>query len=187
MDPKDPAFDQPTKPIGPVCTAEAATLVHRTPKVDGGSGHGWFAAGGPSPLPVAIPNIAPIRRLVQAGVCFICAGGGGIPVMRGADGTMQGVEAVIDKDGTAALLALALDAEVLLMVTEVAAVLPVWGSPDWAAIGRIAPVSLDRLAYIGRLQEARASVEERAGTQDRFSQAKTPAGQDPQNMVRALA
>lgn len=189
VNPLDPAFDQPTKPIGPVYTAEEAKLVR--------SEHRWSmveeAKGGlrrvvPSPLPIAILNIAPIRLLVEAGVCVICAGGGGIPVLRGKDGKMDGVEAVIDKDRTAALLAQALDADILLMLTDVQAVFRDWGGPDQAAIGVITPDALSvmhfaagsmgpkiasasafvlaggKMAGIGRLEDARAIVEERAGT-----------------------
>ena len=193
VDPQDPAFDQPTKPIGPVYSAEEAKLVRAE--------HQWSmveeATGGlrrvvPSPLPVAVLNLAPIRLLVEAGVCVICAGGGGIPVVRGEDGKMDGVEAVIDKDRTASLLAQALQADVLLMLTDVEAVFRDWGGPDQAAIGRITPDALDamefaagsmgpkitaacgfvrtggQMAGIGRLQDARAIVEGRAGTQIRL-------------------
>ncbi len=193
VDRQDPAFDQPTKPIGPVYTAEEAKLVRAE--------HRWSmvaeATGGlrrvvPSPMPIAILNIGPIRLLVQAGVCVICAGGGGIPVIRCADGKMEGTEAVIDKDRTAALLAQALRADVLLMLTDVAAVFRDWGGPDQTAIGRITPDDLDSMAFatgsmgpkisaardfvrsggqfagIGRLQDARAIVEGRAGTQIRL-------------------
>lgn len=202
VDPKDPAFDQPTKPIGPVYTAEEAKLVRAE--------HHWSmveeAKGGlrrvvPSPLPIAVLNLAPIRLLVEAGVCVICAGGGGIPVVKGADGKMDGVEAVIDKDRTAALLAQALQADVLLMLTDVEAVFRDWGGPDQTAIRSISPDALDQttfaagsmgpkitaacdfvqaggtLAGIGRLQDARAIVEGRTGTQVRLdSQASKTAG-----------
>lgn len=192
VDRRDPAFDQPTKPIGPVYTAEEGDRVRAE--------HQWSlvdeAAGGmrrvvPSPLPVAILNIEPIRLLVAAGVCVICAGGGGIPVVRNADGKMEGVEAVIDKDRTSALLAKALQADVLLMLTDVEAVFRDWGAPDQRAIARTTPDALDamsfaagsmgpkitaacdfvraggQLAGIGRLQDARAIVEGRTGTQVR--------------------
>jgi carbamate kinase len=193
VDRQDPAFDQPTKPIGPVYTAEEAKLVHAE--------HRWSMVaepkGGlrrvvPSPLPIAILNLTAIRLLVEAGVCVICAGGGGIPVVRGQDGKMEGVEAVIDKDRTAALLAQALKADVLLMLTDVEAVFRDWGGPDQTAIRAITPDALDQttfaagsmgpkiaaacdfvrgggtLAGIGRLQDARAIVEGRAGTQVRL-------------------
>jgi carbamate kinase len=148
VDPADPAFDRPTKPIGPVYTQKEAGPVI--------AGHGWSmveeATGGlrrvvASPLPIAILGIVPIRMLVEAGVCVICAGGGGIPVVRGRDGKMEGVEAVIDKDRTSALLARILDADVLLMLTDVAAVFRDWGGPAEDAIGRTTPEALDELTF----------------------------------------
>jgi carbamate kinase len=194
VDPTDPAFDQPTKPIGPVYTAEEAKLVraeHRWSMVEEATGGVRRVV--PSPLPMAVLNIAPIRLLVQAGVCVICAGGGGIPVLRGKDGKMEGVEAVIDKDRTAALLAVALEADVLLMLTDVEAVFRDWGSPDQSAIPEITPDALDdmrfpagsmgpkitaacdfvraggQMAGVGRLQDARAIVEGLAGTRVRLA------------------
>ena len=189
VDPQDPAFDQPTKPIGPVYTAEEAKRVR--------DAHQWSMveeAGGslrrvvPSPQPIAILGITPIRLLVEAGVCVICAGGGGIPVVRGSDGKMEGIEAVIDKDRTSALLAQALNADALLMLTDVRAVFRNWGGPDQSAIEQITPDALDKIDFpagsmgpkiaaacdfvraggtmagIGRLQDARAIVEASAGT-----------------------
>ncbi|WRH63724.1 MAG: carbamate kinase [Fuscovulum sp.] len=189
VDPQDPAFDQPTKPIGPVYSAEDAKLVRAE--------HHWSMVeeptGGlrrvvPSPRPVALLNSAPIHLLVEAGVCVICAGGGGIPVVRRKDGAMEGVEAVIDKDHTAALLARLLKADMLLMLTDVEAVFRDWGSPDQAAISTVTPDALDDLPFaagsmgpkiiaasdfvraggkvagIGRLQDARPIVEGRTGT-----------------------
>ena len=196
VDPKDPAFDQPTKPIGPVYTAEEARLMraeHRWSMVE--ETKGGLRRVVPSPLPVSILNVAPIRLLVEAGVCVIRAGGGGIPVVKRADGMMEGIEAVIDKDRTAALLAQVLEADVLLMLTDVEAVFREWGGPDQAAIGVITPDALDEITFaagsmgpkiaaacdfvraggtlagIGRLQDARAIAEGRAGTQVRESDA----------------
>ena len=190
VDRADPAFDQPTKPIGPVYTAEEGKLI--------GAEHLWSMVsdpkGGlrrvvPSPLPRRILGLAAIRLLVDADVCVICAGGGGIPVVRNDTGGMEGVEAVIDKDRTAALLAQALQADVLLMLTDVEAVMRDWGTADETAIRTITPDALDgmnfaagsmgpkitaattfvrgggTLAGIGRLQDARAILEGRAGTQ----------------------
>jgi carbamate kinase len=188
VDPTDPAFDQPTKPIGPVYTAEEAKLVraeHRWSMVEEATGGVRRVV--PSPLPMAVLNIAPIRLLVQAGVCVICAGGGGIPVLRGKDGKMEGVEAVIDKDRTAALLAVALEADVLLMLTDVEAVFRDWGSPDLTpdalddmrfpagSMGPKITAACDfvraggQMAGVGRLQDARAIVEGLAGTRVRLA------------------
>ena len=189
VDPQDPAFTQPTKPIGPVYTAEVGKRVraeHHWSMV--AEGNGGMRRVVPSPLPVTILGLAPIRLLVEAGVCVICAGGGGIPVVRGADGKMDGVEAVIDKDRTSALLARGLHADALLMLTDVEAVFADWGGPDQAAIQTISPDELDAMTFaagsmgpkitaacdfvraggtlagIGRLQDARAILEGRTGT-----------------------
>jgi carbamate kinase len=118
----------------------------------------------------------------------ICAGGGGIPVARNTDGDMTGVEAVIDKDRTAALLALGLDADALLLLTDVPAVFRHYGSEDQTAIGDATPEALEdleltpgsmgpkvgaaiafvqasgKLAGIGQLTDARAILEGHAGT-----------------------
>jgi len=199
VDRKDPAFDQPAKPIGPVYTAEEAGLVRAE--------HKWSmvsdASGGlrrvvPSPQPVAILGIAPIRLLVEAGICVICAGGGGIPVVRGPDEKMEGVEAVIDKDLTATLLAKALNADILLMLTDVDAVYRNWGEPDQTALGAITPDELDAMSFaagsmgpkihaacdfvrsggtmagIGRMTDASKIVNETVGTRVRL-QAKHPS------------
>jgi carbamate kinase len=190
VDPSDPAFAEPSKPIGPVYTATEAKAVQ--------SLHHWSmvteASGGlrrvvPSPLPKAILNLPVIEILVEAGVCVICAGGGGIPVARGKDGQMEGVEAVIDKDRTAGLLARQLKADVLLMLTDVEAVFRDFAGPDQTAIRKITPEALDKLSFaagsmapkitaacdfvragggvagIGKLSDARAILEGRAGTQ----------------------
>jgi carbamate kinase len=192
VDPQDPAFVQPTKPIGPVYTPEEGRLIraeHHWSMVS--EGQGGLRRVVPSPLPIAILGITPIRLLVEAGICVICAGGGGIPVVRGPDGKMAGVEAVIDKDRTAALLARALDADILLMLTDVEAVFRDWGQPEQAVISSITPDALDQMSFavgsmgpkitaacdfvraggtmagIGRLHDARAILEGRAGTRVR--------------------
>ena len=190
VDPQDPAFDQPTKPIGPVYTAEEAKRVrdaHQWSMVE--EAEGSLRRVVSSPQPIAILGITPIRLLVEAGVCVICAGGGGIPVVRDDDGKMEGIEAVIDKDRTSALLAKALNADALLMLTDVEAVFRDWAGPYQSAIEQITPDALDEIDFaagsmgpkiaaacdfvraggtmagIGRLQDARAIVEGRAGTQ----------------------
>ena len=198
VDANDPAFDQPTKPIGPVYTAEEAKLVRAE--------HLWSMVsepkGGlrrvvPSPLPQRILGLAAIKVLVDAGICVICAGGGGIPVIRNDAGGMEGVEAVIDKDRTAALLAQELQADALLMLTDVAVVMRDWGTPQEVAIRTITPDALSKMAFaagsmgpkvaaantfvraggavagIGILADARAILEGRAGTQIRALQETT--------------
>ncbi len=98
VDPSDAAFDRPTKPIGPVYDeAEAQMLAARTSCILVRDGHG-FRRAVPSPNPRRIHEIKAIRLLVRAGILVICAGGGGIPIVKNADGAIRGVEAVIDKD-----------------------------------------------------------------------------------------
>jgi len=128
VDGNDPAFGAPSKPIGSVLDeAEARSLAAQ---------HGWTVApDGPSwrrvvasPQPVEIVELAAISTLVDAGQVVICGGGGGIPVARATDGTLHGVEAVIDKDLTSGLLAAELGAMELLMLTDVEAVIDGWGT-----------------------------------------------------------
>lgn len=142
VDAKDPAFVHPTKPIGPVYSeAEASTLA---------SQRGWSIAQDgehfrrvvASPQPKRIFEIGTIELLVKQGVIVICAGGGGIPVVQRDDGSLVGVEAVIDKDLASSLLARELKADVLLMLTDVDAVYKDWSEPHARAIRRISPPSI---------------------------------------------
>lgn len=137
VDPNDPAFGNPTKPIGPIYSqAEAERLVAEK---------GWAVAPDgdhyrrvvPSPKPKRIFEIRPIRTLVDQGCIVICAGGGGIPTMYGEDGKLHGVEAVIDKDLAAALLAEELDADLLVIATDVDGVYTGWGTPEQAKLGAV--------------------------------------------------
>ena len=137
VDPADPAFARPTKFVGPVYDeAEARQLARALGWQIARDGTKWRRVV-PSPLPRAIPDIKLLRYLAQGEVVVICAGGGGIPVARRPDGSLVGVEAVIDKDRASALLATELGADALLMLTDVDAVYRDWGTPRQAAIGAI--------------------------------------------------
>jgi carbamate kinase len=122
VDAEDPAFSHPTKFIGPVYDRNTGELL--------AAERGWrLAQDGehwrrvvPSPDPRSIVELPTIRLLVEAGVLVVCVGGGGIPVVVDRDGRLRGVEAVIDKDRAAALLARGLDADALLLLTDVGAV-----------------------------------------------------------------
>jgi carbamate kinase len=166
VDPRDPAFGAPTKPIGPVYPRAQAERLARA--------RGWALredTGGlrrvvASPEPRAILELPTLRRLVAAGVLVVCAGGGGIPVARGAGGAIEGVEAVVDKDLSAALLARALDADALLLLTDVSAVyrdFPASADP----IARTTPRELRALALpagsMGPKAEAAARFAEGGG------------------------
>jgi carbamate kinase len=138
----DPAFGAPSKPIGPVYSAaEAQRLVAERGWSIGPDGEG-FRRLVPSPEPQALVELRSLRTLIDAGVVVICAGGGGIPVTLEGDGTMRGAEAVVDKDLTAALLARRLDADVLVMLTDVDAVHLDWGGEAERALGKVTPAEL---------------------------------------------
>ena len=145
VDPDDPAFEHPTKPIGPSYDQRAAERLARD--------RGWrIARDGdawrrvvPSPEPLRIVELQTIRTLVDAGVVVICAGGGGIPVVADEHGGVRGVEAVIDKDLSAALLASELHADALLLLTDVACVERNHGGSS------VHPI---REAYVGELDPA---------------------------------
>jgi carbamate kinase len=147
VDRDDPAFGDPTKPIGPIYSeADSVALAREkgwTFKPDGDS----FRRVVPSPVPRRIFGIDPLQWLLDRDCVVICAGGGGIPVMytdepAPAGRQLVGVEAVIDKDLASALLAKDLHADALLIVTDVDAVYDGWGTPDQRAIRRAAPEAL---------------------------------------------
>jgi carbamate kinase len=147
VDPDDPAFADPTKPIGPVYAEEDSRRLADEKgwvfKPDGDS----FRRVVPSPLPQRIFGLEPVEWLLERGSVVICAGGGGIPVMYTDDPVpagrrLVGVEAVIDKDLASALLARDLRADALAIVTDVDAVYADWGTPRQRAIRRATPEAL---------------------------------------------
>jgi carbamate kinase len=147
VDAADPAFDDPTKPIGPLYSEEEARRLEAEKgwsfKPDGGS----FRRVVPSPEPKRIFEIDAIKVLLEKGCVVICAGGGGIPTTYTDEETpagrrLVGVEAVIDKDLASALLAVQLDADVLAIVTDVDAVYSGWGTPEQQAIRHVSPETL---------------------------------------------
>lgn len=189
VDPADSAFEHPTKPIGPVYDAHEIESLRMA--------HGWsFAADGDgmrrvvaSPRPVDIIELPVIRRLMDAGVVTVCAGGGGIPVQALLGGALDGIEAVIDKDSAAALLAQRLEAERLVILTDVDAVYLDWRTAGQRPLRRISAADLrlhrfaegsmapkveaacqfaintGRPAVIGALSQAFAVVAGEAGTE----------------------
>jgi len=188
VNPGDPAFDHPSKPIGPSYAAEQARRLERE--------RGWHMAQDgpmwrrvvPSPEPLRVIELPAIRLLMDAGAVVICAGGGGIPVAVTPGGALHGVEAVIDKDLSAALLAHQLGADALLLLTDVDAVYLDWGTRDSRPVHETTPDELKRhafapgsmrpkvqaacrfvegggrLAGIGRLEDAVAILEGVCGT-----------------------
>lgn len=189
VDPADAAFEKPTKPIGPVYDEETATKLGQLRRWTMAPDGRFWRRVVPSPRPVAILEAAEINLLVERGVVVICAGGGGIPVVRGPDGTLKGIEAVVDKDLASALLGTALRADRLLLLTDVDAVYQDYGSRRARAILRTSPALLAGESYppgsmapkveaaasfaaatggtaaIGRLEDAALLVDGDAGTQ----------------------
>lgn len=188
VDRQDPAFAHPTKFVGPVYTPQQA----RSLALD----RGWtFAMDGklprrvvPSPRPERVIQIDSVKRLLSAGHVVVCTGGGGIPVSRDAEGVLSGVEAVVDKDASSAVLAREIGAQALVLATDADAVHVDWDTPNDKRIASIGADTLDTMefpagsmgpkveaatafvrrsgheAYIGRLQDVSAMLEGTAGT-----------------------
>ena len=137
VDPADPAFLHPEKPIGRFCTeAEAAAIaVEKGWVFREDAGRGWRRVV-PSPQPVEILELEAIRRMVESGITVIAAGGGGVPVARAPEG-LRGVDAVIDKDRACARLAMDLDAQVLMILTAVDRVCLRYRQPDELALNAL--------------------------------------------------
>lgn len=147
VDANDPAFKDPTKPIGPVYSkAEAEKLAKEKGwaiKPDGDK----FRRVVASPRPKRIFEIRPIKWLLEKGTVVICAGGGGIPTVYDANSKLHGIEAVIDKDLCSALLAQELEADLLVIATDVDAAYIDWGKPTQKAIACAHPDEIDKLGF----------------------------------------
>jgi len=143
----DPGFIKPTKPIGPWYSHDQATVLEKS--------HGWrFVQQGKdfrrvvaSPAPLQIMELQTIKILNQQGITVICTGGGGIPVIELKTGGLQGVEAVIDKDRSSALLASKINADMLVMLTDVAAVAVNYRTPAERHIKVATPVALQKIDF----------------------------------------
>jgi carbamate kinase len=143
VDPHDPAFEHPSKPIGPVYTPDEAKRVVAARQYVMASDGAGIRRVVASPRPVRVVGLNPIRWLLERGAVVIAAGGGGIPVARGPDAKgLHGVEAVIDKDLCSGLLARELEADCLVIVTDVASVYLNWGKSNQRAIGKVSPQAL---------------------------------------------
>src|SRR5438093_1693787 len=138
VDAEDPAFKNPTKPVGPFYTATESSDLERLKgwQMISDSGRGYRRVV-PSPTPLDILEKETIIRLFEAGTVVISAGGGGVPVIRGKNGKIKGVEAVLDKDRTAALLAKTLGVETLLILTDVEKVFINYGKSDQRPLDRV--------------------------------------------------
>lgn len=190
VDPADPAFDNPTKPVGPVYDEETANRLAQekdwTIAPDGRA----FRRVVPSPRPRRIIEIRPIRQLLDSGTLVVCGGGGGIPVAFDESGhVLSGIEAVIDKDLASSLLARELSADLLIIATDVDGVYTGYGTDEAKRLGKVTPAELAALdlpagsmgpkvaaacefveatgkrAAIGSLAEIKGLVDGTAGTQ----------------------
>jgi carbamate kinase len=130
VDEDDPAFERPTKPIGPFYSEAQANELERDRgwAVIEDAGRGWRRVV-PSPAPLEVVELEAIRTLLSTGTISVACGGGGIPVST-RNGRLTGVDAVIDKDRASSLLAIALGAERLVILTDVEAVCTGWGTPE---------------------------------------------------------
>ncbi len=147
VDPADPAFTTPTKPIGPSYPeAVARRLAEERGWAIAADGDG-FRRVVASPDPVRIVEVDTIALLVAAKVVVVCAGGGGVPVIERRGVGLMGVEAVVDKDRSAALLAQHLRADALLLLTDADAVYTGWGTPAAKRIRRAHPDEIDALSF----------------------------------------
>lgn len=198
----DPAFANPTKFVGEVYDKKAAFELAKkrgwTVKPDGDA---WRRVVG-SPKPLRVVETRLIRLLLESGAIVVCAGGGGVPVIRNEEGRLEGVEAVVDKDHTSSVLAEALEADALLVLTDVPNVQRGFGTTQAEPILRATPVALQReefpagsmgpkvdavcrfvevtgdMAAIGRLEDAAAILRGEAGT------IVTPSGEYGGDVIR---
>ncbi|WP_435101933.1 carbamate kinase [Halarchaeum sp. P4] len=151
VNPDDPDFDDPTKPVGPYYTAtEAAEKEFETTEVTRESGETAYRRVVPSPAPLGVREAAHVASLAEnRDGPVVCGGGGGIPVVPDGDGGYEGVAAVVDKDHTTRLIADALEADTVLMLTDVDAVYRDFGTPDQEAIRRATPDELRAMRQSG--------------------------------------
>src|SRR6185369_10670226 len=140
----DPAFQNPTKPIGPFFSAQEADDLHKTLgwHMVEDAGRGWRYVV-PSPKPRRILELELIASLCEQGIAVIAAGGGGIPMVKRADGSYAGIPAVIDKDLTSALLATELNASTLMMLTAVSRVAIHFGTPKQKSLDKVTASELE--------------------------------------------
>jgi carbamate kinase len=147
VDPKDPAFSDPTKFIGPVYDeVEANRLAKKNEWSIKPDGDKWRRVV-PSPLPKRIFELRPIKWLLEKNTVVIAGGGGGIPTMYNDEKKLQGVEAVIDKDLASELLARELDADLFIMATDADAVFLDWNTPDQRGLRHISPEDIREYSF----------------------------------------
>ena len=167
VDPDDPAFNNPTKPIGPIYSKEEAeTLKNNKGWRIKKDGEYWRRVVA-SPIPHRIFELRPIHWLLENNAVVICAGGGGIPTIYNKEGNLEGVEVVIDKDRASSLLAFELEADVLIMATDTDGVYLNWGTETEKIISKTTPEEIRKYKFdtgsMGPKVEAACSFIERSG------------------------
>lgn len=187
VDGDDPAFKNPTKPVGSFMTKEEADSRIKNDgwnvKEDAGRGYRRVVA---SPKPKAILELNSVKKLLDAGIVTIAAGGGGIPVVKNSDGSITGKEAVIDKDLAAALMAKDLKADLFVISTAVPKVCVNFGKPDQKAIDKM--TTEDAKKYIDEKQFAPGSMLPKVQAMIDFVETTGNIGliTDPSNIYDAL-
>ena len=167
IDPEDPAFSNPTKPIGPVYSEKEARQLAENKGWDIKQDGKYWRRVVPSPEPHRIFELRPIHWLLEKGTVVICAGGGGIPTSYVKKGKLEGVEVVIDKDRASSLLAFELDADLLIMATDTDGVYTDWGGDSQKIISRTTPEEIGQYTFdkgsMGPKVEAACTFVERSG------------------------
>jgi carbamate kinase len=187
VDRLDPAFAAPAKPVGSFMDRDHA-FRHRDEDgwtVVEDSGRGWRRVV-PSPSPLRIVQEPVIRELAERGEIVIAAGGGGIPVVEEADGTLSGIEAVIDKDSASALLASAIGADLFLIATEVEKVCLNFNKPDQLALDRLTVAEAERALADGQFGRGSMEPKIRAVLAYLARGGGEAVITNPENMARAL-
>jgi carbamate kinase len=187
VDPADPAFQTPTKPIGPFFDDERARNLRKSRgwTMAEDAGRGWRKVV-PSPKPKAIPSTEIVAWLVNRGKIVIAAGGGGIPVVFDAQGEMRGVEAVIDKDYVASLLASSLAADLFVVLTGVPRVFKDFGKPTQEALPSMTAAEARR--WLAEGQFPKGSMGPKIDAAARFVEAggREVLITDPESLTDAL-
>ena len=186
IDPEDPAFSNPTKPIGPVYSEKDAKQLAENKGWDIKRDGEYWRRVVPSPEPHRIFELRPIHWLLEKGTVVICAGGGGIPTSYVEKGKLEGVEVVIDKDKASSLLAFELDADLLIMATDTDGVYIDWGSDSQEIISKTTPEKIGQYTFdsgsMGPKVEAACTFVERTGQRAVIGSLK-----DIKKMVNSLA
>ncbi|MEO0019865.1 MAG: carbamate kinase [candidate division WOR-3 bacterium] len=186
VDKNDPAFLNPSKPVGPFYTREEAAKLQRELgwciKEDAGRG---FRRLVPSPLPKSVVEVEEIKSLIQTGAIVIACGGGGIPVVE-ENGGLRGVAAVIDKDLASALLANLIGAERLIISTAVDSVYLNYGQPDAKPLGEVKMAEMKRYLEEGHFPEGSMGPKVEAGLRFLDGGGKEVIITDPEHLLAAI-